>query len=53
MSLNDKIDKAQNEAQALDKQGFKAYVFSRKVSMSLGVFGISLLVSFLFGAFIF
>jgi hypothetical protein len=53
MSLNDKIDKAQSEAQALDKQGFKQYVFSRKVSLSLGVFAITVFVSFLFGAFVF
>lgn len=53
MSLNDKIDKAQNEAEAIEKQGFKAYVFGRKVSMSLGIFAISLVVSFLFGAFLF
>jgi hypothetical protein len=53
MSLNKQIDKAQVEAESLKNKGFKEYLFTRKTSMSLGVFLISLGAAFVLGAILF
>lgn len=47
--VNQSIDKAQNEAAAIQSQGLKAYLFDRKVSMKLVWFLSSLAGAFLAG----
>jgi hypothetical protein len=50
MSLNNQIDKAQEEANDIQKQGLKGYLWTRKVKMPLAVFLIVIAASFLVGA---
>ena len=53
MSLNKSIDKAQQEAATIQNQGVKNYIWSKRVSMSLGAFLITALALFIAGAIIF
>lgn len=53
MSINNTIDKAQNEASSIQGQGLKKYIWSREVKLSLGALLITIGVSFLLGAIIF
>jgi len=50
--INKTVDKAQSETAAIQEKGFKTYFWSRKVSMKLGVFVISLLSALVLGAII-
>lgn len=51
--VNQAVDKAQSESEALQSKGFVGYVTKRKVSMSLAVFLITLGATFLVGAILF
>jgi hypothetical protein len=46
------IDKAQSEAQSIQNQGFKSYFWSRKISMKLGAFAITVLSAFALGVIV-
>jgi hypothetical protein len=51
--LNKSVNKAQSESEAIKSKGFVNYVKGRKVSMSLAVFLITLVGTFLAGAILF
>lgn len=51
-NINKSIDKAQSEAAAIQTQGVKTYIWSRRVTMNLAVFLITVVSAFVVGVIV-